>query len=94
MERQMTINMQQTVGNRLKESIRKMTEIINMPVKRLGDYYSLVLERDINSRQTWALIEAQAALFLGILPIGYAFTIRLIALVWLIIAIKRCKELL
>ena len=94
MERQMTINMQQTIGNRLKESIRKMTEIINMPVNRLGEYYSLVLERDINSRQTWALIEAQAALFLGILPIGYAFTIRLIALVWLIIAIKRCKELL
>ncbi len=94
MERQLTINMQQTVGQRLKERIRKMTEKLNMPVRRLGDYYSMVLERDINSRQTWALLEAQAALFLGILPVGYAFTIRLIALLWLVLAVKRCKELL
>ena len=93
MERQMTINMQQTVSSRLAENIHKMTERLNMPVKKLSNYYSMVLERDINSRQTWALLEAQAALFLGILPVGYALTVRLIALTWLLVALKRCKQL-
>lgn len=94
MERQMTINMQPSVSNRMTENFRKMTEKINMPIRKLSSYYSLVLEREINSKQTWALLEAQAALFLGILPIGYAFIVRLAALVWLLIALKRCKELL
>ena len=92
MEKQMTINMQQTVSSRLAENIHKMTERLNTPIRKLSQYYSAVLERDINSRQTWALLEAQAALFLGILPVGYALTVRLIALAWLLVALRRCKQ--
>lgn len=94
MERQMTINMPQSINNRLSSTFSKITERLNMPIRKLSQYYSTVLERDINSRQTWALLEAQAALFLGILPVGYALTIRLLALAWLLVALKRCKQLL
>lgn len=94
MERQMTINMPQSINNRLSSTFSKITERLNMPIRKLSSYYAMVLERDINSKQTWALLEAQAAFFLGILPIDYAFIVRLAALVWLLIALKRCKELL
>ncbi len=94
MERQIALNMQQSVINRLSQNIHKMKETMNIPIRKLSNYYSMVLERDVNNRQTWALLEAQAALFLGILPMGYAITVRLLALGWLLVALRKCRQLL
>jgi hypothetical protein len=60
----------------------------------LRGYYARVLEREIDMHQTWALIEAQVAFFLGVMPVGYDFPLRAAALVWFVVAVKKCRRLL
>ena len=69
----------------LMENVKK---VANRPVEWLRQYYSSVLERDINMRQTWSLIEVQVAFFAGIMPANYrAFC------AWFLMALKRCRSL-
>lgn len=41
--------------------IKKAAHIAGAPLRLLGRYYSLVLERDVDMRQTKAITEAQLA---------------------------------
>ena len=61
MEKQMTIQSTWMLLENVKN-------VANRPVEWLRQYYSSVLERNINMRQTWNLIEVQAAFFAGIMP--------------------------
>ena len=81
-------------GRFVAEMMSKVAESVNKPVNLLRTYYAQVLERDLNMHQTWALIEAQVAFFLGVMPVGYAFTLRAVALLWLVVAVKKCRRLL
>ena len=81
-------------GRFVAEMMSKVAESVNRPVNLLRTYYAQVLERDLNMHQTWALIEAQVAFFLGVMPVGYAFTLRAVALLWLVVAVKKCRRLL
>ncbi len=81
-------------GRFVAEMMSKVTESVNRPVNLLRTYYAQVLERDLNMHQTWALIEAQVAFFLGVMPVGYAFVVRAVALLWLVVAVKKCRRLL
>ena len=82
-------------GSRLiADKLSRIVEMVNRPVNLLRQYYAQVLERELNMRQTWALIEAQVAFFLGVMPVGYAFTLRAVALLWLVVAVKKCRRLL
>lgn len=51
--------------------LENVKQVANRPAEWLRQYYSSVLERDINMRQTWSLIEVQAAFFAGIMPANY-----------------------
>lgn len=82
-------------GSRLiADKLSRIVEMVNRPVNLLRQYYAQVLERDLNMHQTWALIEAQVAFFLGVMPVGYAFVLRAVALLWLVVAVKKCRRLL
>lgn len=82
-------------GSRLiADKLSRIVEMVNRPVNLLRQYYAQVLERDLNMHQTWALIEAQVAFFLGVMPVGYAFVVRAVALLWLVVAVKKCRRLL
>ena len=82
-------------GSRLiADKLSRIVEMVNRPVNLLRQYYAQVLERELNMRQTWALIEAQVAFFLGVMPVGYAFVLRAVALLWLVVAVKKCRRLL
>lgn len=87
MEKQMT--MQSTWM--LLENVK---QVANRPVEWLRQYYSSVLERNINMRQTWSLIEVQTAFFAGIMPANYSLWLRAACCVWFLIALKRCHRLL
>ena len=93
MEKQMVLNCSRS-SRYLAEMMNRFAESVNRPVNKLRGYYAQVLERDIDMRQTWALIEAQVAFFLGVMPIGYIFPLRAVALVWLIVSVKKCHRLL
>ena len=75
----------------LMENVKK---VANRPVEWLRQYYSSVLERDINMRQTWSLIEVQVAFFAGIMPANYNLWLRAACFVWFLMALKRCRRLL
>ena len=74
----------------LMENVKK---VANRPVEWLHQYYSSVLERDINMRQTWSLIEVQVAFFAGIMPANYSLLLRAAFCAWFLIALKRCRGL-
>ncbi len=94
MNKEMILTTRQSIWQAIADKMNYFSDVIIRPIEKLRDYYSLVLERNLNMRQTWALIEAQTAFFLGILPVGYAFILRAVALVWFIIALKKCRKLL
>ncbi|MBR1401942.1 MAG: hypothetical protein IJ604_06520 [Prevotella sp.] len=94
MEKQILLNAHGFLYNLAANTFCMIASAVNKSVDGLGTYYSQVLERNINRQQTWALIEAQAALFLGILPAGYSLLLRAAALVWFFVAVKRCKRML
>ena len=74
--------------------LENVKNVVNRPVEWLRQYYSSVLERNINMRQTWSLIEVQTAFFAGIMPANYSLWLRTACCVWFLIALKRCRRLL
>ena len=94
MSKQLFLNVIDYLVQSVMKKMSWITEQLNTPVKMLGNYYSCVLDRELNQRQTWALVEVQAAFFLGMLPMGYSLVFRLIVLLWLVAAVKRCRRLL
>ena len=87
MEKQMTIQSTWMLLENVKN-------VANRPVEWLRQYYSSVLERDINMRQTWSLIEVQTAFFAGIMPANYSLWLRAACCAWFLFALKRCRRLL
>ena len=63
-------------------------------MNHVTDFYSKQLERNINRRQTLALLEAQLAFFLGIMPIDMPMALRIAFTVWTVVAVKKCKRCL
>ena len=74
--------------------LENVKQVANRPAEWLRQYYSSVLERKINMRQTWSLIEVQAAFFAGIMPANYSLWLRAACCVWFLMALKRCRRLL
>jgi len=87
MEKQMTIQSTWML-------LENVTNVANRPVEWLRQYYSSVLERDINMRQTWSLIEVQTAFFAGIMPANYSLWLRAACCAWFLWALKRCRRML
>jgi len=74
--------------------LENVKNVANRPVEWLRQYYSSVLERDINMRQTWNLIEVQTAFFAGIMPANYSLWLRAACCAWFLFALKRCRRML
>ena len=65
--------------------------VINM-VEPLRQYYSSVLDRDLNLRQTWALLHAQVAFVCAAFPVGGAFWLRMACCLWFVYAVDKCRK--
>lgn len=68
-----------------------LTSVANLaePLRR---YYSTVLNRQMNLRQTWLLINAQVSFFFAAFPCGGSFVIRLLCTIWMLHALFLCKK--
>lgn len=73
---------------------KRVTNIYDSVMNTIAGFYGKQLERDVNRRQTLALLEAQLAFFLGIMPIDMPMTLRIAFTVWTIVAVKKCKRCL
>ena len=73
---------------------KKVTNTYDNMMNHVNDFYSKQLERNINRRQTLALLEAQLAFFLGIIPIDMPMALRIAFTVWTVVAVKKCKRCL
>ena len=73
--------------------IENVKKSLKRPTEWLRQYYSAVMEREINDRQTWSLIEVQVAFFAGIMPADYSLLLRAACCLWFYLALKRCQRL-
>ena len=73
---------------------KRVTNTYDNMMNHVTDFYSKQLERNINRRQTFALLEAQLAFFLGIMPIDMPMILRIAFTVWTVVAVKKCKRCL
>ncbi len=75
-------------------TIRKFMDMIYLPIEIMSKYYSKVLEREINFKQTKAITEAQIAFFASIFPLDYNLALRFLAVVWFISTLLKCRKIL
>ncbi len=94
MERQMILEANSIVWKRVVDCVKKAANMLNAPMKIMSNYYSYVLERHIDTRQTKAITEAQLAFVATVLPADYNLALRSLACAWFILSLKKCKKLL
>ena len=61
-------------------------------VEVLRKYYSNVLERDIDMRQTWLLVNAQLAFVFAAFPVSGPILLRTACCLWFLHAVLLCKR--
>ena len=91
MNKNMTIIMNASVRNRFS-LVTKAIEVLNNSVQPLSKYYSAVLERDINGRQTWHLLHAQLAFFMVAFPVECPLLLRMAFAAWFVLSVRLCKQ--
>lgn len=92
MEKNMTLTYGINCNKSISDIMKKVINKVNTPVQLLSRYYSNILEKEVTSRQTWLLIEAQTAFFAGIMPADYPIVARLLFGAWFIIALHKCRK--
>lgn len=92
MEKNISLSASQNRYFSLMNLMSAFVAIVNIPVAKLAEYYSQCLDRRINTRQTWLLLNAQAAFFMAVFPVSAPFMLRVVCAAWLIHALLLCKN--
>lgn len=80
------------VNRTLSDQLRQLAETVKAPVEMLRSYYSQTLERELNMRQTWLLLNAQAAFLCAVFPVESPILLRAACCVWFLHAVLKCKR--
>ena len=75
-------------------TVKKFNNAISRPVNELGQYYSRVLDRRLDRRQTLSLIEAQTAFLVALVAGESPLLLRVALLAWAVADVCRCRRLL
>lgn len=94
MEKQISLGQTATTCGKTTSLVKKAANMLNTPLRLLGRYYSHVIERDLDMRQTKAITEVQIAFFATVLPAEMPILLHLAACVWFIMSLKKCRSLL
>ena len=89
MEKQVILVSEHGITKRTMEVIKKISNKLSIPAQMLHKYYSYVLQREVSKTQAKAITEAQLAFFAVILPADYPLTLRILACVWFVVAVKK-----
>jgi len=72
-------------------STEVMKQMAERPLEGLTRYYSDVLERQLSTRQTLLLLNAQLAFLMTVFP-SMSFVLRILCLTWLVGAVVKCRR--
>jgi len=90
MNNEMLLN---TREEKLNVVMNLMTTAARKPLAALSRYYSRILERPINMRQSLLMVNAQAAFIMTVFT-QCSLVLRVLFLCWLICAVLKCKSAL
>lgn len=90
MEKNITVNM--TWAQSATMMVEQMVQRAENSLSPLTHYYSEIMERPLNSRQTMHLVHAQLAFFFAAFPVDGPLTLRAAAGLWFWWAVKTCKK--
>ena len=77
---------------RLTSLLASVKNGLLLPVILLSQYYSAVLNKDISTKVTFQLLNAQAAFALAVLPSEAPFLFRVFCSLWFALAVNGCKK--
>lgn len=80
------------IVNMAAEAAQRLDALAGAPLRWLGGYYSMVLERPVSLRQTRLLNTVQLTFFATVLPADYPLLLRCAACVWFIASLLRCRK--
>lgn len=93
MKREMVISSAQPAVE-FKSISSRIAAAVRMPLVALSRYYSMVLEREVNIRQTLMLLNAQTAFVFAVFPVDGPLVLRALCAAWLWHAVKKCRNIL
>lgn len=70
----------------------QVLRIANKPIQLLRAYYSDVLDKPISLKQTWLLLNVQAAFVMTGFPMESPFLARVVCFAWFLHAIQLCRR--
>ena len=88
-----TVKTSVAIFGNIMRLIAAIVSVINVPADALTYYYSRVLGRDLNRRQTWLLVNAQLAFFATAFS-SAGLLMRLVLCVWLMQSLIACRRAL
>ena len=71
-----------------------LKNIVLAPMYWLRRYYSDVLDKQLDMRQTWLLLNAQTAFAMTFFPAEASLTARVACCAWLASAVMKCRKAL
>mgnify|MGYP004451241693 FL=1 len=92
MEKNISLSAKQSIAMSISTMVKNFMGVVNKPIGMLADYYSKCLERNINTKQTWLLVNAQVAFFFAAFPVSCPLMLRLVCIAWMLHALKLCKD--
>ncbi|MBQ9671349.1 MAG: ATP-binding protein [Prevotella sp.] len=77
---------------KIDQVLTQLATAVNRPLRNVTSYYSRVLERQLNIRQTLCLLNAQLAFFLTVFPAQCSAVVRILCACWLVASLLKCRE--
>ena len=90
----MTLSVNSASEMRINNLFASVKKGIMFPIVWLSQYYSAVLNKEIDAKTTLQLLNVQAAFALAVLPAEAPFLFRAICTAWFALAISGCKRCL
>ena len=90
MNNEMIMNVREEKMNTV---INETADALRRPLMMLTQYYSKVLDRKVDMRQTLSLLNAQMAFFVTAFA-GCSLIVRAFLFAWLVSALLKCKEVM
>ncbi|WP_232369782.1 MULTISPECIES: hypothetical protein [Prevotella] len=76
----------------IRRLLRQVVQVMCIPFTLLRRYYGTVLDKEISTRQTWQLLNVQAAFVLAGFPMESPVLIRLACIAWFVQALRVCRR--
>ncbi|MDD7318585.1 MAG: hypothetical protein SOZ80_06405 [Prevotella sp.] len=76
----------------IKAAVKTAADGCGKLTDMIADFYGRMLERKVSRAETIALIKAQSAFLLGIMPIDMPLSLRLFFTVLTLVTVNRCRH--